>query len=283
MPAPRWNRAQVRCRPAGARPVLARLARHLWAGFLLVVAGCTAAGSGTGGSLAPSAPSAPSDAAPAPRTIQPSAPGEPTRLLSAADVAAAEHPPHTRADVLFMQGMLHHHAQAIVMTGLAATHTTSQDIRLLARRIELSQDDEIALMVRWLEERGEEAPTLVLRFDDMDHAGMDHAGTGHEAPAPGHGDHGGHGGHGGEDGLPMHGMLTDAELMELAAARDRAFDRLFLQFMIRHHEGAVRMVNDLFASPGGGQEEEIFQFASHVEGDQNIEIRRMLGMLNARR
>ncbi len=284
--------------PGGAPPLRLRrfpfappgIHRLLATGFFLLAGGCAM---GTG------AP-APTEAPPAARTIQPSAPGEPTRVLSFEDVATAVHPSHTRADVLFMQGMLHHHAQAMVMTGLAATHTVSQDIRLLARRIELSQDDEIVLMARWLEERGEEVPELVLRFEDMvagaeDHAGMDHGAMDHGAMDPAaHASHaahgtqqvqgaqGGHEGHADGD-LPMHGMLTDAELMELASSRDRAFDRLFLQFMIRHHEGAVQMVNDLFASPGGGQEEDIFQFASHVEGDQNIEIRRMQGMLSARR
>ena len=269
--------------------------RLLAIGFFLLAGGC-AAGTGAAGTGAADPPEVPAAA----RTIQPSAPGEATRVLSVEDVATAVHPSHTRADVLFMQGMLHHHAQAMVMTGLAATHTVSPDIRLLARRIELSQEDEILLMARWLEERGEEVPELVLCFEDMvagaeDHAGMDHAGMDHGAMDPAshasHASHaaqqvqgaqGGHEGHADGD-LPMHGMLTDAELMELASSRDRAFDRLFLQFMIRHHEGAVQMVNDLFASPGGGQEEDMFQFASHVEGDQNIEIRRMRGMLNARR
>jgi len=221
------------------------------------------------------------------RAIQPSAPGEPTRVLSQEELAGAPHPEHTRDDVRFMQGMLHHHAQAMVMTELATRRTSSQDIRLLARRIELSQNDEITLMRRWLETRGEEVPELVLRFAEDahdDHAG--HGDHGHHDAHAGHDDHAGHGAHGahaGHDSLPMHGMLTDEELARLAAASNREFDLLFLEFMIRHHLGAVQMVADLVASPGSGQEEEISQFASHVEGDQNIEIRRMRGMLNARR
>jgi uncharacterized protein (DUF305 family) len=232
-------------------------------------------------------------ASPERRAIQPSAPGEPTRVLSAEELAGAPHPEHTRDDVRFMQGMLHHHAQAMVMTELATRRTRSQDIRLLARRIELSQNDEITLMRRWLEIRGEEVPELVLRFAAHAHAGhSSHGDHAHHDAHTGDGDHAGHDAHGGDaahgghadhGGLPMHGMLTDAELARLAAASDREFDLLFLEFMIRHHLGAVQMVADLVASPGSGQEEEISQFASHVEADQNIEIRRMRGMLNARR
>lgn len=196
-----------------------------------------------------------------PRVVQPGAPGEDNRTLSPRDMAQTLLPQHTEADVRFMQGMLVHHAQALVMTGMVAARTDNQRIHLLARRIELSQYDEIALMRYWLEDRGE---SLHLEENQGDHAD--------------HGDPGGHGGHG-----LMHGMLSEEELARLAAASGAEFDRLFLEFMIRHHEGAVVMVADLFASPGAGQEEEIFQFASHVEGDQNIEIVRMRGMLSGGR
>jgi uncharacterized protein (DUF305 family) len=81
----------------------------------------------------------------------------------------------------------------------------------------------------------------------------------------------------------MHGMLSEEQLEALRGARGADFDRLFLQGMIQHHEGAIVMVRDLFASPGSGQEEEIFTFASHVEADQDIEIRRMQGMLRSMR
>jgi len=256
----------------------------------LLVAGCSGGAASQDTAAPPSPPESSAEvaegapASPERRAIQPSAPGEPTRVLSAADLAGAPHPEHTQDDVRFMQGMLHHHAQAMVMTELATRRTTSQDIRLLARRIELSQNDEITLMRRWLETRGEEVPELVLRFgaDGPD----DHAGHDDHAHHPGHAGHAGHGAHGdpsGHDSLPMHGMLSNEELARLAAASNREFDLLFLEFMIRHHLGAVQMVADLVASPGSGQEEEISQFASHVEADQNIEIRRMRGMLNARR
>jgi uncharacterized protein (DUF305 family) len=244
----------------------------------------------------------------APRTVQPGAPGQANRTLSAADLARQEHPRHTAQDVSFMQGMLLHHAQAIVMADLSRTRTQNADIRRLARRIELSQDDEIGLMSRWLIDRSETVPQLVLRYggDPVDVtrgrvAATGHAGhEGHGAPAAavdphaGHGapvdPHAGHGApaapdpHAGHDsGSSMHGMLTNEELAQLAASSGREFDRLFLRFMIRHHEGAVTMVQELFGSPSSGQEEDIFTFASHVEGDQNIEILRMRGMLNALR
>lgn len=231
----------------------------------------------------------------APRTVQPGAPGEPARVLTADELARAEHPPHTAADVSFMQGMILHHGQALVMTELAKTRTTNRDIQLLAQRIELSQDDEIRLMERWLTERGE---PLQAAGDPhamhgaaaaaSEHAAHQAAGqAGHQAAAaqqPAPQTASGHEGHaaaaaGGAHTVPMHGMLTQEELDRLAAASGPEFDRLFLQYMIRHHEGAVTMVNELFASPASGQEGEIFQFASHVEADQNIEIRRMMGML----
>jgi len=268
-------------------------------------------------SLLPDAASAQGEA---PRTVQPGAPGQGNRVLSTAELAASEHPRHTAQDVSFMQGMLLHHAQAIVMADLSRTRTQNVDIRRLARRIELSQDDEIGLMSRWLIDRSETVPQLVLRYGgepvDVTRgrvAAAGHAGhEGHGAPADPHAGHGataaavdphaahaaaidphaghgapadphaGHGGHGDAD-ASMHGMLTFEELAQLAASSGREFDRLFLQFMIRHHEGAVTMVQELFGSPSSGQEEDIFTFASHVEGDQNIEILRMRGMLNALR
>lgn len=205
------------------------------------------------------------------RTVQPGAPGEGARVLTGAELRGAEQPRHTPADVLFMQGMIEHHAQALVMTELAKTRTSNPDILMLARRIELSQDDEILLMKTWLQDRGE--PLVPAADPHAGHHGGHHAGHG---PAPAGGGTAGH--------LPgMHGMLTEEELARLASAEGAAFDRLFLEFMIRHHEGAVRMVNELFSTPGSGQESEIFQFASHVEADQNIEIARMRGMLNAMR
>ena len=186
-------------------------------------------------------------------TMQPGLPGEPGRVLTAAQADALEHPPHTPADVAFMTGMIAHHDQALEMTVLVADRTASRDIRLLAQRIELSQLEEITLMKTWIRQRGEPVPD---EGEHSGHEGMDH------------GDHG-----------LMPGMLTRAELAALAAARNAEFDRLFLAYMIKHHEGAVVMVAELFASPGGGQQSEIFSFAADVDADQQMEIARMRRML----
>jgi len=187
--------------------------------------------------------------APAAITVQAGAPGAETRPLTAAQADRLPRPPHTAADVAFMQGMIPHHQQALEMTALVADRTQNRDVRLVALRIALSQQDEINLMKSWLRQRNE--------------------------PVPGEGEHGAHVGHG-----LMPGMLTAEELATLAAARGAEFDRHFLIFMIKHHEGAVRMVTELFASPGGGQQTEVFQFASDVEVDQQMEIGRMRQLLD---
>lgn len=191
------------------------------------------------------------ESAPVPVTIQPGAPGTAGRTLSAAEQAALPRPAHTAADASFMQGMIPHHQQALEMTALVAERTESRDIRLLALRIELSQQDEINLMKGWLRQRNE--------------------------PVPGEGEHGAHVGHG-----LMPGMLTPDEMTQLRAARGAEFDRLFLQYMIRHHEGALTMVAQLFGSTGGGQQTEIYQFAADVDADQSMEIARMKKLLEAR-
>jgi uncharacterized protein (DUF305 family) len=143
-----------------------------------------------------------------------------------------------------MQDMIHHHEQALVMTDMVPERTENQDIRRAARRIEVSQKDEIARMKRWLEARREAVPE-------------EHA-----------------------HGLLMPGMLTAEELDRLAEVRRTEFDRLFLESMIRHHEGALVMVADLFSTEGAGQEAELFLFATHVDADQRAEIARMRAMLN---
>jgi len=153
---------------------------------------------------------------------------------------------YTQADVRFMQAMIGHHAQALEMAALVASRTNHPAIRLLAERIDVSQRDEIALMKRWLETRGEDVPA-----DNAHH----HAMMGH--------------------GEPMPGMLTKQEFDALAAATGSDFDRLFLQSMIRHHEGAIEMVEELLAAPGAGQEAELFMFVSDVNADQLAEIKRM--------
>lgn len=159
---------------------------------------------------------------------------------------------YTRADVDFMVGMIHHHAQALVMSRMAPTHGASPRIRTLTARIINAQLDEIRLMQRWLEERGEPAPRPVA-------AGGDGSGPGGQGK--------------------MAGMLSPEQLAALDSARGEEFDRLFLQYMIQHHQGAVTMVNELVASPGAAREEAVFKLASDIGADQSSEITRMQTML----
>ena len=181
-----------------------------------------------------------------PPIIQPGAPGQESKVITAEKAVDLSNVQHTQADVQFMQGMIGHHAQALEMTELLATRTNSDDMRKLALRIEQSQTDEIEMMQEWLKRRG--------------------------APLPDpHAHH-----HGGK---LMPGMLTADEMARPAAAKGDEFDRLFLELMIKHHEGALVMVKELFASPGAGQESEIFAFASDVDSDQRMEIDRMSAML----
>jgi len=183
-----------------------------------------------------------------PRTVQPGAPGEATRVIAPGEGRV---PGHTAADARFMQGMIAHHAQAVEMSALVFERTEAEDVRQLARRIDISQRDEIALMQRWLADRGEAAPD-----------------------ASSHMEHG--------DGTLMPGMLTAEMMQRLAAASGVEFEKLFLAGMIRHHEGALVMVKELFASTGAGQEPEIFRFAADVDTDQRAEIARMRIMLQQR-
>jgi uncharacterized protein (DUF305 family) len=178
--------------------------------------------------------------------VQPGAPGEPSRKLTAQDLAEIEHAKHTKADVRFMQEMIHHHGQAILMTKWVPRRTASKDVRLLARRMELSQETEIEQIQRWLRARG------VKPRDPGDHGGHDH---------------------GSAEDLPP-GVLTSRQLGRLYNADGRRFDRLFLRYMTFHHQGALAMVQQL-REAGGGAETEIGVFTNHVEADQGIEIARM--------
>jgi uncharacterized protein (DUF305 family) len=174
-------------------------------------------------------------------------------------------PPYTAADVQFMQGMIGHHAQAIVMAAMCPSHGASAQLMVFCRKVSLSQKDEIELMQNWLRERGEAVPdTAASAHHAMDMNDMDMK----DMPM---GDH----------EMLMPGMLTHEQLMQLDAARGTAFDRLFLTFMIQHHEGALTMVATLFDSPGAGQTPEIFGYATGVDADQRAEIARMQGMLQA--
>lgn len=189
--------------------------------------------------------------------VQPGAPGQPSRAV--APGATAARAPVTAADVAFVRGMIPHHAQALEMTALAPSRTTRADVLTMAGRIEVAQADEIAWMERWL----------------RDHAPS--AGDGHAT----HGGHDAHAGHGDHAGHLMPGMLTPAEMAALAAATGDDFDRLFLTGMIRHHEGALTMVEELFGAPGAAQDPLVFRFATDVDADQRADIARMRAMLAA--
>lgn len=162
----------------------------------------------------------------------------------------------TEADVRFMSQMIHHHAQALEMAQLVPERTRNPQIRTLAARIINAQRDEITTMRRWLEDRGQQVPQVDGEMDG-------HAGTGHGPHAE----------------MQMPGMLTQGELHELAQRSGAEFDELFLTSMIRHHRGAVTMVEELFATDGAGQDEEVFKFASDARVDQATEVARMEAML----
>lgn len=157
---------------------------------------------------------------------------------------------YTRADVDFMRGMIHHHAQALVMARMAPTHGASPAMRTLTERIINAQRDEIELMTRWLRDRGEPAPSEAERM-------------GHEH----------------DPAIHMPGMLSEAQMEALDDARGEEFDRLFLTYMIQHHQGALTMVRELFDTYGAAREQTTFKLASDIEADQSSEITRMQTML----
>ncbi len=178
------------------------------------------------------------------RTVQPGAPGEEGRELTDEDVAAVEAPEHTPADTTFMQDMIVHHQQALEMTALVEGRTERDDLPLLAERITVSQEAEIEQMEEWLATRGEDPPGAVEHQE-------------HEL---------------------MPGMATADQLEQLETAEGAAFDVLFLDLMIAHHQGAVTMVDGLYAA-GGGLEPAADGFAREAAADQSIEILRMQELL----
>jgi uncharacterized protein (DUF305 family) len=164
--------------------------------------------------------------------------------------------PYTAADIQFMTGMISHHAQAIVMAKMAPTHGASPAVQTLCGRIMNSQNDDIALMQNWLRDRNQPVPEakplpmkMVMNGQVME--------------------------------MLMPGMLSDEQMKQLDAARGRDFDKLFLRGMIQHHQGAITMVQQLFAAPGAAQDEAVFKFANNVNIDQSTEIHRMQQMLLA--
>jgi uncharacterized protein (DUF305 family) len=183
--------------------------------------------------------------------VQPGPPGKPSRTLPPSTRATL--PPRSQADVEFMQGMIMHHAQAVEMTALIASHTENKDLRSLGARISSSQSDEIKFMQRWLTARGE---SITMAAPGM--TGMDMA----REPMP-----------------LMPGMLTPQQMAALRKAKGADFDRLFLTGMIQHHNGALIMVKDLFDTAGAGQDADLFNFATDADNTQRAEIRIMQAML----
>ncbi len=183
--------------------------------------------------------------------------------------------PWVKADVDFMSGMIHHHAQAITISRWAPSHGATASVQRLTARIINAQTDEITIMQTWLKDRSQPMPLV----DSLGNVTM--GGAGHDMAAMAGHDMSKMGGMGGMamGQMSMPGMLTEAQLKELDAARGTEFDRLFLTYMIQHHRGAVSMVKTLFAAQGAGQDETVFKFANDVEVDQSTEIKRMFTMM----
>ena len=164
------------------------------------------------------------------------------------------------SDVQFMQGMIAHHAQALAMVALAGDRTTRPDLQAIGLRIKISQQDEIAFMQRWLRDRHQVVPLVDSAY--MAHMpGMQMGST----PMP---------------GMMMPGMMTAQQMARLAQATGVAFDRVFLEGMIRHHEGALSMIKDLMTTQRGAEAPEVFTFASDADAEQRAEIQRMRSILN---
>jgi len=180
--------------------------------------------------------------------VQPGAPGEPSRELSADAAVEIADTSYSPDDAQFMRDMIPHHHQAIEMAELVAGRTNRPELIDVAGRINASQGDEIAFMQQWLRERGEPVPDPI-RHDAMH--------TSHS----------------------MAGMATPEQMAELAASKGTAFDRLFLQLMITHHEGAVKMVEELLEQPGAAYDPILFEFTGDITNDQAVEIERMNGLL----
>jgi uncharacterized protein (DUF305 family) len=187
-----------------------------------------------------------------PTIVQPGAPGKRSTTVSPA-VAAASNPKLADADVNFMQGMIHHHAQAVEMVDLLRTRGASRDLQTFGERITISQSDEIKYMKQWLEERGKPVS-------------IGHQHEGHLMPMP-----------------MMPGMLTPQQMETLAKAKGAEFDRLFLTGMIQHHDGALTMVQELFDTPGAGQDAALYDFATDIDNTQRAEIDIMRGMLKEKK
>ncbi|NQX93798.1 MAG: DUF305 domain-containing protein, partial [Erythrobacter sp.] len=194
--------------------------------------------------------------------VQPGAPGQASKTLTADEASTLAAAKYTPADVLFMQSMIGHHAQAVEMAELIKTRTNREEIVAVGGRIESSQADEIKFMNEWLSERGEKTVMVGM----MDHSGMDHSQMDHSKHAM-------------IDHSTMAGMASPEDMAKLATLEGVEFDRLFLNLMIAHHEGAITMVEDLLGQPGTASDPILFRFVSDVENDQQAEIDKMNALL----
>lgn len=183
-----------------------------------------------------------------PRIIKPGPPGAPVETLSAEEATAIADTRYSADDARFMRDMIPHHHQAVEMAALVGERTNNPELIDIASRIDAAQADEIRFMQDWLAERGEPVP---------DPTAHHHMHTSHE----------------------MAGMATPEQMDALAAAEGIDFDRLFLQLMIRHHDGAVTMVDELLEQPGSAYDPVLFEFTSDIVNDQTAEIERMNEML----
>ena len=166
--------------------------------------------------------------------------------------------PYSEADIEFMAGMIPHHAQAVLIAGWAGSHGARADVRVLCERIVVGQRDEIETMRTWLRDRGQVVPEANATHHRMKMNGVEHD-------------------------MLMPGMLTPEELARLDQARGPEWDRLFLDAMIRHHQGALKMVDDLYGAHGALQDDDLFKFVSDLYADQTTEIERMQKMLGGPR
>jgi len=199
--------------------------------------------------------------------VQPGAPGQASKTLSAEEASTLAASSYTPADVIFMQGMIGHHAQAVEMAKLIKDRTNREEIVSIGGRIESSQADEIEFMNGWLADRGEKT-VMVGMMDQsmMDHSSMDHSKMDHSKHAM-------------IDHSTMAGMATPEQMAELATLKGVEFDRMFLTLMIHHHEGAIEMVDDLLGEPGTASDPVLFQFVGDIENDQEAEIDKMNALL----
>ena len=179
--------------------------------------------------------------------LQPGAPGNPTKELDPETAIAIADSSYTAADVEFLQGMIVHHYQAFLMSEMAPSRTNNQTILDLAGRIDASQIDEIDFMENWLTERGKSIP---------------------DPTQTGHSHH-----------HKMMGMATPEQMNKLEASNSTDFDRLYLNLMIRHHDGAIDMVDRLNEFPGSAYDPQLYEFVTDLENDQAVEIERMNGIL----